>query len=447
MPALVPTAHPSVFDGGDYDIQAGIALEFLNRLIGFAIVSGDLPHQFKSQNSIVEPDLGATVSLETQYVLDVVRLFSRAGVDRGIGIHIEYSGTIRSRFQLDKWSFNGLAGPSEDPALDEVFICDFSGVLEATAEVFISGVGGSQMAAIRFGQLLRADLNNIADLDFGPTMNEVVRQILERIGVVRLRTTFAFPALSGLVGSLPAPAGEILGTPSGQFGTTDLKVVGGREARLDEIHVLLEANQNVGRQHYGHVDAFTGGTSDVGLLIGYRWARQIFQDLWAGGAIPIQFDDHGRPDPTGKVVLHGIDFTFMDGSLQIHARIGREVIGIPVELDATLEVSFRFANDLLFVDLLASDIDINLGWAKSAGWASVFFIVRDVIVRLILRGVNEALDAWSLPVLQRFLDGLGIDVRQRFRLTGTPLQIDLRPSIIACKADAILFGCRINLSK
>ena len=448
MPVSVPTAQPPIFDGGDYDIQAGVALDFLNRVIEFAITSGDLPHQFKTQNSIVEPSLGVMVGLEFECNLDVVRLFSQVAEDRRIGIYIEYSGSIRSRFQLNEWTFNGPAGTYRDPALDELFICDFSGVLEATADVSISGVGGAQIVVIRFGQLLRADINNIGDLTFGPVVNEIVRQIFERIGVVRLRTTFAFPALSGLAGSLPAPTGEILGTPSGQFGTTDLKVVGGQDAATpDEIHVLLEADQNVGHQHYSEVEAFTGGAFDVGLSVGFRWARQVFQDLWVGGAIPTRFDDYGRPDRTGKVVLHRVDFTFMNGSLQIHARIGREMIGIPLELDATLEVEFRFSNNLLFVDLLASNIDINLGWAKSAGWATVFFVVRDVIVRLILRGVNEALDAWSLPLLQRFLDGLGIDLRQRFRLPGTPLQIDLLPNSIKCKADAILFGCRINLSK
>ncbi|GGD75343.1 hypothetical protein GCM10008012_19260 [Rhizobium anhuiense] len=423
-------------------------MDFLNRVIDFAITSGELPRRFKTNKSVVEPDLGATIGIEFECDFDVVELFSRAGVDRRIGIHIEYSGSIRSRFQLDEWTFSGPAGGYSDPALDESFICDFSGILEATADVSISGVGGAQIATVRFGQLLRADLNSIGDLTFGPAVNAIVRQIFERIGVVRLRTAFAFPALSGLAGSLPAPANEIFGTPSGQFGTTDLKVVGGQNAATpDEIHVLLEADQNVGHQHYSDVEAFTDGAFDVGLAVGYRWTRQVLQDLWAGGAIPIKFDDHGRPDSTGKVILHRVDFTFMEGSLQIHAQIGREVIGIPLELDATLEVAFRFSNDLLFVDLLASNIDINLGWAKSAGWAAVFFVVRDVIIRLMLRGVNEALDAWSLPLLQRFLDGLGIDLRQRFRLSGTPFQIDLLPNAITCGADAMLFGCRINLSK
>jgi hypothetical protein len=445
MPPILKPMNSALVGNPEYDLDSGISEGFLNNTMAQALASGVIPRRFVTGNNISDPDLGCTINYRLECRVDSAIIFSEPSQARRIGVRLKYSGTIETEFKLEEWKFQSASGSYVDPTLDEPFATTFSGVLEATGEVTIAPVDDANVVSIQFSELLRADINNIGDLHFGPDVNELVRRIFERIGIVRLRTTFAFPRLNGLAGSLPGPLGELLGSASGQIGLVDLKVLGAQTAIPDEIHLLLQAEQNLGHQRYQEVAAFTRYTFDVGLAVSQRWTRQILQDLWIGGTIPNRFNDQGRPDVGGQVHVTRLDITFLAGTVQVHATIARKAIGVPITLAATLQVRPYFSGGLMFIELIASDIDISLGWAVNTGWSMVFFALRDIVAKILLRGINELLEQWSLPILKQFIEGRGIDVRRRFKWAGTPFQVDISPVALEWTPTRVILGSNLQL--
>lgn len=446
MPSLMQEPTVPLHRDPEYDVEAGVSIGFLNRVIATALSSGALPSSFTFTAALRDEQLGARVDYSLRIGIRTAALFSAPNEDRQIGIRLIYEGLVTVQVRLDEWTFAAPAGPHVEPELDEKFETPFEGEFEATAQMELAAIDGARLVRISFARLLRADLHHIGDLLIGADFNELVRRVCERVAIVRLRTTFVLPKLNGLSGSLPAPLQWLLNSASGQIGAVDLKVVGGAPATdPDEIHLLLQADQNMGQQSYSAVRAFTGDAFDIGAAVSLRWLRQIEQDFWIGELIPRRFNDQGVPDPGGKVAIMRLSATFFPRTLQVRCSIRREFIGLPVNLDATLEVRPFLQNGLLYVDLVNSDIDLNLAWARQTAWSLVFFVVRDLIGRLVLRAVDELIEPWTQTLLEQFVQGRGIDLRRRFDWPGTPFKIDLWPSVIDITPRRLLIGADLRL--
>ncbi|WP_374652321.1 hypothetical protein [Dongia sp.] len=432
----------------EYDLQVGVREAFLNDALALAMSTGIVPSKFNSSLFIVEPTIDARVSTTVTLQILKAELFSAPAADRTIGLRVEYDGNIRTEVDLAEWTFQGPSGVYIDPGIDEDFDIPFKGTFEVTADLIVAEIDDSHLLTINFGRLTRFDLHNIGDLALGADFNELVRRIFERIGIVKLREKIRFPGLNGLAGSLPAPLKALLDSASGQLGLLDLKIVGGSSVQdPDEVHILLQAQQNLGHQSYADVQSLSKDQFDVAAAITLRWLQQIEQDFWLGDVIPRRFNDKGRPDQNGKIDVLRLSATFLKTTIQVRTSLQRKLVGLPIRVDATLEFRPRIDGGLLFVDLVSSDIDLGLGWARSTGWGLAFFVFRELAGRLLLRAVNVALEPWVNEQIEQFLDGRGVDLRRRILWTGTPFSVDLVPSVAMVSPQQLLLGARLQLQK
>ncbi|ESW67182.1 hypothetical protein X771_15045 [Mesorhizobium sp. LSJC277A00] len=430
---------------GNFDLEASIEHKFLSDVLMHALSSGLIPSDFETGFSFSEGSLGLDVKSRLLAHIDDASIVHVRGQDRVIGLELSYSGVIENTIGLSEWTINlPDGGTYVDPAINHTFRLPFKGKLTAAASLNFHTLGNSNLLVIAFTGLTDLSLHNIGDLAIGARFNELIRQVFERIWVVTLRTQIALPNLNGLAGSLPAPANEIFGSDAGQLGLLDVKdVVGGKPSR-EELHVLLEADQNLGHQSYASVAVLPRGFA-FAVGVGSRWLKQILQDLWIGGVIPTTFDNSGKPDPAGDVFLTELDVTLFDGTIQFSATLQKTII-IPIAVKAVIELEPKAAAGLISFRVVATNIDISLPWAVAGGWAAVFFVLWEAILKMVLRGADAVLAPWAQSQLQKFLNDQTIELKPSIQWTGTPYTVDLAVNGLLAGRERLIAGFAATLS-
>lgn len=430
---------------GNFDLEASLDHSFLSAVLELALSSGVIPSKFETGFSFSDGTLGLSVRTRLAAQIDDASIVHVAGRDRALGLAVSYSGIIENTINLAEWAVNTPdGGVYTDPAINQTFQVPFSGKLTAIASLGFDPIGNSNLIVIAFAGLTDLSLHNIGDLEVGANFNELIRLMFERIWVVTLRTQITFPNLNGLAGSLPAPANVIFGSDAGQLGLLDLKDVAGGKPAYEELHVLLQADQNLGRQSYTN-DAILPEQFDFAVGVGSRWLRQILQDLWIGGVIPTTFDDSGKPDPGGNVFLTELDVTIFDGTIQFSATLEKTIV-FPIAVKAVIELEPRATAGLISFRVVATNIDISLPWAVAGGWAAVFFVLWEAILRMALRGADAILAPWAQSQLQKFLDDQTIELKPVIVWTGTPYTIELAVDGLLASRERLIAGFAATVS-
>lgn len=185
--------------------------------------------------------------------------------------------------------------------------------------------------------------------------------------------------------------------------------------------------------------------ADFGAQVSYRWLRQIAQDLWAGGQIPRRFTDAGVPDANGNVTVTAFDVTFFDGTLLMNATLSAVVSGFTLSANIVFEVSLKINQGILTAELVSLDIDFRATWSQNGAISLMFFVAYELVGRLILRAVDETLEEWTEPLLQKWISGLGIDLRRHFSIKGTPLSVDLVPTGLEITLTTVAIDAQIDV--
>ncbi|WP_316164972.1 MULTISPECIES: hypothetical protein [unclassified Bradyrhizobium] len=435
--------HPT--RAGNYDLEASLDHRFLSAILMHALASGVIPSHFETGFSFSDGNLGLSIKTRLLVQVDQASVIHIRGRDRSVGLSVSYSGFIENSIDLADWTIaTPDGGTYTESGLNRTFDVPFSGKLVAIASLSFAAVGSSNLLIISFAGLADLSMHNIGDLAIGAKFNELIRQVFERIWVVTLRTQITFPNLNGLAGSLPAPAKQIFDSDAGQLGLLDLKDVAGGAPSREELHVLLEADQNLGHQSYSADVVFAQGF-DFAVGVGSRWLKQILQDLWIGGVIPTVFDNAGKPDPAGEVFLTELDITLFDGSIQFSATLQKTVV-VPIAVKAVIELAPQAKGGLISFRVVNTNIDIGLPWAVAGGWASVFFVVWEVMLKMVLRAADAILDPWAQSQLQKFLDDQTIQLTPAIQWSGTPYKIDLAIDGLLASRDRLAAGFTATIS-
>ncbi|MEQ1934340.1 MAG: hypothetical protein ABL962_10760, partial [Fimbriimonadaceae bacterium] len=261
----------------------------------------------------------------------------------------------------------------------------------------------------------------------GPNFTEKVRRIIERIAIVEFRLSFMIPNLRGLPIALPAPLHSLINAQSGEIGLVDFKVTDTPGGDLgDDFHVLLQAKQNLGYQHYDLVHPRTDAKSDIALTVTSRWLREVQLDFWQGGVIPRNFADNGKPDAAGPIEVTYLGVTpLSNGALRIRTRAKRTVLGVPIQAEAMLEILPYINGNYLRFKVL--DEDVNFEWAKRTAYSMLFFVLYELVFRLLIRGFNLVLAPWIETILIEFIQKQRIRVDQEFTWSEARLTVGLNP--------------------
>ena len=429
-----------------YDLEGAVTIELLNRALDLAIRTGALPSSFTADFASHDDHLKLTLTTTITLRLIGPRLVAVAGAPHRLGLQSDFAGEIVNRIVLSDWQIAAPAGPHLEPGLDRTVTVDLHGSFTATADAVPRAVDGKELVALSFAGLQALDIDTIDDVPQGPTFREAVRRVLDRIGVVALRTQLLYPALSGLPGSLPAPLHGLTDTFSGQAGLVDFKVVQQPDGSGGEVHLLLQAKTDLGQQDYDAVGPLCVPGADLAASVDAQWIREIMQDLWAGGLWPPRrFATNGRPDPDGPVEIRRIDLTlFDDGTMQIGVDLNGKVLGVPLELAVLVRIRPRIdAAGLLFADVVS--VDTELDWARAGALSLVFFVLRDIGGFLLLRAVDEALGHWTAALLEQYLAGKGIALARHFAWSGTPFTVDLGARWLRVTSDSLTLGANLAI--
>lgn len=429
-----------------YDLEATVGEIFLNRVLDALIHSGQVPTSFSVQGGWRDGRL----EIEENHRIDLAILspaiFTETGDARRVGLRAEFAGKVTITTTIGAWQIQSPAGTLKEPGATETFEIPFSGGFEAIGQIQIVEHGNARHAVVSFAALDALKLGPFGQLDPGPTFTETVRRIVERIAIVELRLSFMLPVLKGLPVSLPAPLEALLDSQSGEIGKVDFKVTDAPNGDIgDDFHFLLHAKQNLGYEHYDLVHPRTEANVDVALTITARWMRQIQADFWQGGIIPRHFSDKGEPDPAGPNEVTYISLTPLNsGALRVRLRIKRTVLGIPLEAEALTEVIPYI--DGRYLRLRVIDEQISLNWARETAHAGMFFILYELLLRPLLRGLNLVLNPWIDALLADFLQNQRIPVAMEFPWSQTKLSVSLNPRAIPIFDEELGLTAHLDIS-
>lgn len=369
---------PAANRSPEYDLQVAMTEDFINRALALGISTGVVPSSFQLPFGAAEDPLGLSFRVDFNVLISKVAFFSKGDAAQSVGLRATWSGSVAIRATLAEWTISTPSGPYVDPGLDQTFTIPFDGEFAATADVLLQQIGDNCVLTISFARLDRLDIAKIGSLTPGVDFTEVIRATLERMGVTALRDKIKLPTLNALPGSLAAPAKALLDTQSAQIGATDFKVTARADANApDEFQLLLQAQQNLGQQAYQSVVSISESGGDLAIALSVRLLTQILQDLWSGGVIPTRFDDKGRPDPSGPIWIERLSFAAMDsGKLQLRVFAHRQLIGLPITVNATLEFKPTVSGGGLFASDLTVDLDANVNWGRTTASSALFFSLR-----------------------------------------------------------------------
>jgi hypothetical protein len=428
-----------------YDLTATIGVDFLNRAILFAAASGKLPTSFSTVSAFAMNDVGFRGAATLALKIDHVRLFCRPAYPRRLAAEILFSGTCELLAILEELSASPIPALRNEPAVNRKFSIGFSGRLQADAQIVPVPAEDGQTLQVSFAGLDQLDVIQIGSLSPGHDFSEVLRRLTERVGLIELSTRFRLPNMTGFAGSALFPWKEVLPLPAGQIGLVDFRSTKGEAGISDQVHILLQSGLNPGKGNFQAVSSTGPAGSDLNVAVGYRFLRQLLQDLWTGGAIPRRFNDQGIFDAAGKNTVTRVDLVTYQDLLGLKASLQRRILGLDVNVDVNAAFGLGVTGKSLSVEVRQIDFTVDLAWARSVGMGMIFVVLWELVFRVLGLAIGIAADKLAPASLQKMLDSRRLPLEWKGNWGKSPFAFDVQLQHVAIGPDGILLSAGVGL--